>query len=203
MSRSPTKKKTISAYLIIGIIVIIQLVIIGLLVYRQPHKNEAQQLELQKIANPTPLIEKPMKLRIPKLDIDTLVEHVGQNESGEMDVPSSFKTVGWYQLGVLPGERGNAVISGHYDTEDGKPAIFAQLKKLQQGDTITIEDEHNIKRSFVVYKTEVYPFDNAPLEEIFGATTSAQLNLITCEGEWDKKNKVYTDRLVVYTRLKE
>ncbi len=39
------------------------------------------------------------------------------------------------------------------------------------------------------------------MEEIFGASKIARLNLITCDGVWDKKTLSYDKRLVVFTEL--
>ena len=36
---------------------------------------------------------------------------------------------------------------------------------------------------------------------IFGASQSSDLNLITCNGDWDRGKATYTRRLVVYTSL--
>ncbi len=49
--------------------------------------------------------------------------------------------------------------------------------------------------------SEAYKVSEAPLAKIFGGTTKAQLNLITCNGTWDKKKQDYDKRLVVFTEL--
>jgi hypothetical protein len=50
---------------------------------------------------------------------------------------------------------------------------------------------------FQVAEAAAYPYDTAPLEEIFGFAPSAKLNLITCTGDWNRRAGVYTERLVV------
>jgi sortase A len=62
-----------------------------------------------------------------------------------------------------------------------------------EGDTLT----------FVVIKQETYPRDNAPLEKIFGSSESRFLNLITCTGTYNVKERTHENRLVVYTELKD
>ena len=42
---------------------------------------------------------------------------------------------------------------------------------------------------------------NAPLQMIFGTSSKAHLNLITCDGVWDPAKKIYDKRLIVYTEL--
>ncbi len=142
----------------------------------------------------------PARLRIPNLGIDTQVEQVGVTKDGAMAVPNSFFTVGWYKLGAKPGEIGNAVVAGHYDNPKG-PSIFWDLKKLQPGNKIFISDNSGKELTFEVYNSEYYPYDNAPLEKIFGGAKDIQLNLITCGGVFDTKSRNYNERLVVYTRL--
>jgi sortase A len=48
---------------------------------------------------------------------------------------------------------------------------------------------------------ERYPYNQFPLTEVFGDAEIPRLNLITCNGVWDKNSKNYSDRLVVYSKL--
>jgi sortase A len=48
---------------------------------------------------------------------------------------------------------------------------------------------------------QVYPYNDAPLQQIFGPSPQAHLNLITCGGTFDRASRNYNKRLVVYTRL--
>jgi sortase (surface protein transpeptidase) len=95
---------------------------------------------------------------------------------------------------------GNSVIAGHFDSKTG-PAIFWRLRELRPGDEIFVSSDDGIERRFVVQATENYRFDNAPLERIFGTTSDAGLNLITCGGTFDRRSSNYDQRLVVYTTL--
>lgn len=197
------KNKKILVTSVIIAVIVLQLVIIVLLLSRQKQTavKATPPSHKKRIVRDKPIIAIPSKLSIEKLSIETVIEQVEKDKQGNMDVPSGYKTVGWYSLGVMPGEKGNAVISGHVDDPKGNPAVFTNLKTLKKGDTLVIQDKKNTKRTFKVFKTAVYPYNNAPLEAIFGATSSAQLNLITCDGTWDKEQKTYTDRLVVFTQL--
>jgi hypothetical protein len=47
----------------------------------------------------------------------------------------------------------------------------------------------------------VYHYNNAPLADIFGATTTPSLNLVTCTGSFDRSSRNYDRRLVVYSKL--
>lgn len=142
----------------------------------------------------------PQMLRIPAIGVNAAVEKVGINSDGTMGVPVNEWNVGWYKLGYRPGSNGNAVIAGHLDWTNG-PAVFWNLKKLNPGDEIFVKDDKGVERKFVVNQLVVYPYNNAPLDTIFGGANQGKLNLITCAGTYDKKLRNYNKRLVVYTTL--
>lgn len=145
----------------------------------------------------------PVTFIIPKLKIQTAVELVGVTETGNMDVAKNAANVAWYQWGPKPSEDGNSVIAGHYDTPTGKPAIFYKLGTLAVGDEIEVISENAVRNIFVVTEKATIPYDQFPSEHVFKNKPGKNLNLITCGGIWDTKKKTYTDRIVVYTTLKE
>lgn len=140
----------------------------------------------------------PVQLQIPKIKVDTAIEQVGVLDNGQMGVPKDENQVGWFEPGVKPGSKGNAVIAGHVDSKTG-PAVFYELDQLKTGDDVTIIDENGNTLTFRVTKTESYDTKHAPIEDIFGATSSRQLNLITCSGTFGDGG--YDERFVVYTEL--
>ncbi|OGE26601.1 hypothetical protein A3C26_04335 [Candidatus Daviesbacteria bacterium RIFCSPHIGHO2_02_FULL_39_12] len=129
------------------------------------------------------------------------MEPVGEDAGGKMDVPKLVENVGWYNLGYKAGEKGSAVIAGHFDTVNGAPAVFYYLSQLTKGDEVIVTDKNGKNYIFKVEKSVSYPVDQAPLEEIFAVNDKPRLNLITCFGTWDAGSKNYTNRLVVYTEL--
>ena len=58
-------------------------------------------------------VGKPWRPRILGTELAGEVERVGKKQDGSMETPSTFTTVGWYELGVKPGDEGNAVMDGH------------------------------------------------------------------------------------------
>lgn len=153
---------------------------------------------------PTPIPSLvPVELIIPKLDLRTTVEHVGQTKTFNMDVPKNAAHVAWYVYGAKPGEPGNAVINGHYDTPTGAPAVFFKLQLLEVGDEIQTISEDGIEKTFVVLSKERHNYSKFPTEYVFHTKEGKNLNIITCDGIWDKKNSIYNDRLVIYATLKE
>jgi LPXTG-site transpeptidase (sortase) family protein len=142
----------------------------------------------------------PSRLKIPKIKIDAKVEHMGLTPDGVMDVPDGPVDVAWFNLGPRPGDVGSAVIAGHYGTwENGEGSVFDNLNKLKPGDKIYVEDEKGMGITFLVNKVVIYgQNDNA--STIFRSSDGkAHLNLITCEGDWNKDQKTYSGRLVVFS----
>ncbi len=142
----------------------------------------------------------PVSLEIERTGVDAYIEYVGLTDDGAMDVPQEWENVGWFEPGTLPGEVGNSVIAGHYDSPTG-PAVFFELRELEPGDLITVITDEDEQLTFEVTKTEMVLADDAPLEEIFGSSEDRNLNLITCDGIWDQSANMYDHRLVVYTTL--
>ena len=141
----------------------------------------------------------PVRLRIPYLGINTAVEAVGMKD-GNMDVPSGWWTVGWFRLGIHPGEQGNAVIDGHLDSTTGS-AIFMWVRNLRPGHLIYVTDDLGVERAFVVTEVSSYANADVPLQRLFGSSSERHLNLITCSGAWQAQQHLYDQRLVVYSRL--
>ncbi|TES47752.1 class F sortase [Shouchella lehensis] len=144
----------------------------------------------------------PSKLRIPALDVEAPITEVGLLENGQMGVPDNGTDVGWYEPGTKPGGRGNAVLAGHVDDKNG-PAVFFYLGDLEENDSIFVTDDNGEELEFTVDRIEKYPYNDAPLTEIFGSTDHKQLNLITCTGTFDRQTGNHDERLVVYTSLVE
>lgn len=152
------------------------------------------QLLTNQSADPT----HPVQLIIPRLNIDAAVEHVGLDAVGQMAVPSHAEDVAWYQPGTVPGQAGNAVISGHLDSATG-PAVFFELASLTPGDEITVVSNAGATISFIVERVVTYPRFAIPLATIFGPTADKRLTLVTCGGQFNNKSQLYSHRTVVYT----
>lgn len=146
-------------------------------------------------------VEKPLNLKIDSLGINANVESVGLDNKNRMDVPQNPDNVAWYNLGFKPGEKGSAVIAGHLDRITGAPAVFWDLGKLNTGDIIKVEDENQNLYTFKVTDKKIYDFDKVPLEVVFASKDKPRLNLITCNGAFDKNSSNYSKRLVVYSEL--
>lgn len=141
----------------------------------------------------------PVRLKIPKIHIDAFVEQRGVTVLGAMDVPEIPYNVAWFAVGPHPGENGSAVMSGHFGWKNSIPAVFDDLYQLHQGDKLTVEDEKGVITIFVVRELRVYG-ENENASDVFVSNDGkAHLNLVTCQGVWNKDKKSYSNRLVVFT----
>lgn len=138
-------------------------------------------------------------LTIPRIGVSAEIVPVGITEEGNMATPPSPWKVGWYKFGAIPGELGKVVLAGHLDSQDG-PAIFWNLNQLQPGDRIEVTSGGRTY-TYVVTSSAIYPFNDAPVDEIFGSNNRPELVLITCDGTFDHGTHNYDQRLVVYTEL--
>jgi hypothetical protein len=143
---------------------------------------------------------RPIWLTVPALGISTAIEEVGMNQDGSMATPSDWSKAGWFALGYLPGQAGTAVIAGHLDAPGGKKAVFWDLHLLRPDDEIRIEMNNGRMHLYQVERSASYPYDGAPLDEIFSWSAESRLALITCRGDWDRAEHTYADRLVVFAR---
>jgi LPXTG-site transpeptidase (sortase) family protein len=140
----------------------------------------------------------PLRLIIPKINVDANIEDLGKNSQGAMAMTKSLVNVVWYDLGPRPGENGTAVIGGHFNG-GGTTSVFDNLYKLNPGDKISVTDSAGNVNTFVVREIKSYD-KNADASGIFNTNDNkAHLNLITCEGIWDNASQTYSQRMVIFT----
>jgi sortase A len=145
-------------------------------------------------------VSPPAWLIIPSINVNAPVTNVGVNGQGALGVPADATHVAWYKDGPRPGELGAAVIDGHLDTIHTSQAVFYNLGKLAPGDKVEVRTTNNQTVSFTVTRVAEYPY-NASTTDIFSATDGgADLNLITCAGDWIPSAKLYNERIVVFTK---
>jgi sortase (surface protein transpeptidase) len=166
--------------IIILLVIIIAGIIAGTLLVSSTRKNpqvvqETKQVLSEKTAIPLPTQPPsrqtpgaPVSVSIPAIEIQADIEQVGLDSQGNMDVPRTHYTVAWYSLGYKPGEKGNAVLAGHLDQQNGSPAVFWNAPNLKPGDIIITTDETGKQYKFSVTRIQDNPYNNYPLNEVFG-----------------------------------
>jgi LPXTG-site transpeptidase (sortase) family protein len=143
-----------------------------------------------------PAGQRPERLRIASIGVDTPLEDLGLGADGTLQAPKDYQHAGWYAQGTSPGDVGPAVIAGHVDSKTG-PAVFFRLRDLKQGDIVEVT-RSGAQVKFKVLAVRQYPKAQFPTDEVYGPTPNAQLRLITCGGTFDKSRRSYVDNLVVY-----
>lgn len=145
-------------------------------------------------------LDLPVRLKIPKIQVDAKINPMGVTQEGAMESPVGGKDVGWYKFGSYPGEKGTAVIAGHFGQwKNGDGSVFDELNDLKTGDILYVEDKNGKTISFKV--REIRNFEpEADSAVVFSSNDGkSHLNLITCQGTWNKETKSYPKRLVVFT----
>jgi sortase (surface protein transpeptidase) len=156
---------------------------------------------------------RPVRLEIPRLKMKAPIIPVGTDAGGAMLAPTDAPTtdpiwgeVYWWDGGAFPGQVGSAVIAGHVNRPDPRPAPFTSLNELAVGDVILVLTANHEALAFVVTGTaalSAYAHGSADpiITRIFGPTLKPILHLITCAGRYD--GKTFDHRLVITATLAE
>jgi sortase (surface protein transpeptidase) len=142
----------------------------------------------------------PVRVEIPSIGVDSGLEDLGLGAQGELDPPKAWQSAGWYQDGVVPGAVGPAVIAGHVDSGSG-PAVFVDLAKLVPGDEVQVTLSTGSVETFRVTGSERTPKATFPTSDVYGASPTPGLRLITCDGTFDRSTGHYVDNLIVFADL--
>ncbi|THA29075.1 class F sortase [Streptomyces sp. A1277] len=144
----------------------------------------------------------PTRLRIPAIAVDAPFTPLSIGASGRLDAPppNDKNLVGWFKDGATPGERGASIVAGHVDTTTG-PAVFLQLRFLRPGASVDITRADGTVASFSVDTVETFSKADFPDKKVYADTPDAQLRLITCGGNYDRKARDYEDNVVVFAHL--
>lgn len=167
-------------------------------------------IEEKKVSTPVPTptnapppipVTKPRKIEIPTIGVYADIIDVGVTPDNAMEVPDDGSKVGWFYPGAKPGETGGAILTAHYDTNTGKPAIFYNLRQVNPGDLIYITMEDGEELLFQVQNVVSQPVRAFPTELVYGEFNSKELILITCDGVWNPLERSYSKRLAVFATL--
>lgn len=137
------------------------------------------------------------RVQISAIGVDSALVQLHRNTDDVLLAPTDPNVAGWYADGTVPGDAGPAVIAGHVDAHHG-PAVFYNLKNLEQGDVVTITRSDGRVVRFRIDGVDRYPKDDFPTAAVYGATPDASLRLITCGGTFDYARHHYRDNVVAY-----
>lgn len=143
----------------------------------------------------------PVQVSIPAIGVSSSLVDLGIARDGTLEVPVDYDQAGWLAEGPAPGERGPAVIAGHVDSKAG-PAVFAELDRLEVGDTIDVTLADGSTITFTVDGSQRVAKDAFPTADVYGPVPGPVLRLITCGGTFDRGTGHYVDNVVVYASLR-
>ncbi|MEV4389067.1 class F sortase, partial [Micromonospora sp. NPDC049580] len=138
----------------------------------------------------------PTRVRVPRIGVDSALTVLGLDRAGVLVPPTEFDTAGWYGGGPAPGDTGPAVLAGHLDSRSG-PAVFARLDELRPGDRVQVW-RGGRWLSFRVTGSLRTRKDRFPTAAVYGPTPGAELRLVTCGGDFDRRRGHYRDNVVVF-----
>jgi len=142
----------------------------------------------------------PIRLTIPRIKVDAPIAAMSILSTGDLEAPAGPQTVGWFRYGAYPGDNGSAVIDGHYGRwPDGQGSVFDHLNQVRIGDKIYVSNAQGDIITFVVKSVGIYNPNSNATAVFHSSGNTSHLNLITCEGVWNKRTKKYSGRLVVFT----
>jgi hypothetical protein len=142
----------------------------------------------------------PVHLSVPEVGVDAALTGAGL-DAGALVPPADPALAGWYTGGPVPGLPGPAVITGHVDWA-GRPGVFARLDELRPGAEVLVGRADGSTARFTVTRVVHRAKTDFPIEEVYAPTSSAELRLITCGGEFDRSRGSYTDNVVVFAEAR-
>ncbi|MHB1906939.1 MAG: sortase domain-containing protein [Acidimicrobiales bacterium] len=153
------------------------------------------------VVRPSPVAHsRPVHLTIPALGISTAVGLLGLQSDGQVMVPTTVHTVGWFRDGPTPGVVGSAVILGHVDSYRG-PGIFFELKTMRTGDVIRVTLADHVVLTFVVTRVVQFAKTHFPDRLVYGPHGTRSLNLVTCGGVFNHATGSYESNVVVFSTM--
>ena len=121
---------------------------------------------------------------IPSLGVHARVVTISVDKNNVLGAPRNGYDVGWYDGSALPGETGAALFDGHSNVL-GTPAVFAKLKKLNNGSKIEITKGDDTKLSYQVVSVKTVKVEDVDMPDMMVSAdpTKQGINLITCGGD--------------------
>lgn len=147
--------------------------------------------------------DQPRYISIPTLGIkNARIFGVGVTKDNQLDAPKNIFDVAWYKKSALPGSGQGAVLLDAHNGGVTKDGIFARLKELKQGDTLTIERGDGKEITYRVKENVSMPLEEVNSTGMKNMMVSADstkegLNVITCDGKYVPRFKEYDRRIML------
>lgn len=141
--------------------------------------------------------DQPREIVLPSIDARGYIQRVGIDQYNRVAVPSNIHMAGWYNSSAKPGQDGVSLITGHVSGwyQDG---VFSQLVDLNEGDLYqVIYGDDSTKTFRVVRVTTLSEEETAKQMLVAEESIDKQLNLVTCDGDYDRDSGQYELRVLV------
>jgi hypothetical protein len=145
-------------------------------------------------------VAKPVRIRIPSMDVDSRLIDLGLAKDGSVEVPEAVDVAGWYDQGPRPGQDGPAVILGHVDSKDA-PGIFFDLVDVERGALVRIDRADGTSAQFRITHVEKMPKTRFPTDLVYAPSLDPTLRLVTCGGSYDHSRRSYRDNVIAFAEL--
>lgn len=139
----------------------------------------------------------PTRLALPGY-LNAPVEPVATSGDGQLQVPKSPASVGWWATGAAPGSAGGTVLLvGHVDTARQGRGVFAALWNVPVGAKVAVTAGDGSVHRYRIVARRIYKQESLPTD-LFRGAGKPRLALVTCIGSYDHNSHRYTHNLVLY-----
>jgi LPXTG-site transpeptidase (sortase) family protein len=159
-----------------------------------------QQPDATAVKNYTVAGDIPKYINIGSLGVFARVVRVGVDTNSQVGTPRNVFDAAWYDGSSKPGQPGAAFIDGHV-LGPTKGGVFAALKNIKVGAKIVITLGDNSKITYRVVATEKVDATKVDMQKVLRSydSTKQGLNLMTCNGTYQRDQESFDKRLIVYT----
>lgn len=139
----------------------------------------------------------PVRVALPGI-VNTSVVPVATGRDGQLQVPKSPATVGWWAAGAAPGSAGGTVLLvGHVDSSRYGRGVFAALWRVPVGTKVAVTAGDGDVHRYRIVARRIYRQEKLPTS-LFRGGPEPQLALVTCIRSYDSAEHRYTHNLVLY-----
>lgn len=138
----------------------------------------------------------PVRMALPGIRNTTVVPVVSGGD-GQLQVPKTPNTVGWWAAGAAPGSAsGTVLLVGHVDTATQARGVFAPLWDVEVGTKVAVTAADGDVHTYRIVARQTYKQDQLP-ENLFKGSSEPRLALVTCI-TYNRAGHHYTHNLVLY-----
>jgi predicted outer membrane protein len=140
----------------------------------------------------------PIRLALPGIVADAPVVPVATGRDGQLQVPKSPATVGWWAAGAAPGSAGGTVLLvGHVDSARHGRGVFAPLWDVPVGTSVAVTTGDGAMHRYRIVARRIYRQEALP-SNLFRGASMPRLALVTCISPYNASEHRYTQNLVLY-----